>query len=71
MNMNRLMRMEYRPGHMKTLYNLCVAPKAWRSFPEGSHNDTFCEEGYFDEILDFVEKVIRGAPVDVRKGELK
>jgi hypothetical protein len=40
---------------MKTLYDVCRAKtKVWRAFPEGSHNDTVAEEGYFDYIEDFI-----------------
>lgn len=57
----------HSPDHMTTLYNICVAPKVWRSFPEGSHNDTYCEPDYFDEILVFVQKIVRGEKVGIRK----
>ena len=40
---------------MKTLYGLCTAPvKVWKDFPEGSHNDTVVEEGYFNAIDEFI-----------------
>jgi hypothetical protein len=40
---------------MKTLYSLCTAPvKIWKDFPQGSHNDTVVEEGYFNAIDEFI-----------------
>ena len=44
---------------MKRLYDVCVAPKIWRSFPKGSHNDTYAESGYFDGVLEFITAVLR------------
>jgi len=49
------------PSHMKTLFDLCETKiKVWRDFPEGSHNDTVAEEGYFEYIEDFISKVVLG-----------
>lgn len=46
---------------MKTLYSLCTAPvKIWKHFPEGTHNDTVVEEGYFNAIDDFILAEILG-----------
>jgi abhydrolase domain-containing protein 13 len=40
---------------MKTLYNLCnVDRKVWKTFPNGHHNDTVAEPGYFDAIWAFL-----------------
>jgi hypothetical protein len=40
---------------MKMLHEKCrAATKIWKEFPEGSHNDTVAEEGYFEAINDFV-----------------
>lgn len=40
---------------MKTLYDVCrVKRKVWRVFPEGHHNDTVAEPGYFDAIWKFL-----------------
>lgn len=39
---------------MKTLFNLTRARKVWRSFPNGSHNDTVSESGYFETIYEFL-----------------
>ncbi|KAK5009081.1 bem46 protein, variant, partial [Cryomyces antarcticus] len=36
------------PTHMKQLYDVCRAePKIWKELPNGSHNDTVAEPGYF------------------------
>ncbi|TGZ76447.1 alpha/beta-hydrolase [Ascodesmis nigricans] len=51
------------PDHMKTLYNLCNAPKVWREFPNGTHNETVAEPGYFERIYEFI--------LAVRKGQLE
>jgi hypothetical protein len=54
---------------MKTLYEACRASvKVWRDFPEGSHNDTCAERGYFDYIDGFVRDVIIGGKKDFREG---
>ena len=40
---------------MKKLYEICRAEtKVWKEFPEGSHNDTIAEEGYFETIDEFM-----------------
>lgn len=45
----------YSSSHMAELYNLCQAKtKIWRTFPNGSHNDTVAEPGYFEYIHSFV-----------------
>jgi hypothetical protein len=44
---------------MKTLYDVCRSkPKVWRAFPDGSHNDTVAEDGYFNYIQDFIMQQI-------------
>ena len=35
---------------MKTLYEACQSNKKWQDFPNGRHNDTVAEPGYFDAI---------------------
>ncbi|KAI5857615.1 Alpha/Beta hydrolase protein [Tricharina praecox] len=47
------------PDHMVTLFNSCVSPKVWETFPNGSHNDTFTELGYFEAIYRFMKKRCR------------
>lgn len=44
---------------MARLYHICKAPKTWREFPRGSHNDTVAEPGYFQYIDDFLERVVK------------
>lgn len=48
----------HRPAHMKRLFNTCNSPKVWRSFPNGSHNDTINETGYFEAIYEFMLAVV-------------
>lgn len=43
------------PSHMSHLFSICNARnKIWRTFPNGHHNDTVAEPGYFDYIQSFV-----------------
>ncbi|OAX77154.1 hypothetical protein ACJ72_08551 [Emergomyces africanus] len=43
------------PDHMAQLFDICEAStKVWRAFPNGQHNDTVAEPGYFDHIYSFV-----------------
>ncbi|KAL9022571.1 MAG: hypothetical protein Q9185_000281 [Variospora sp. 1 TL-2023] len=47
------------PSHMKQLYSICkVEKKIWREFPNGSHNDTIAEPGFFDRIVEFVRDLL-------------
>ena len=40
---------------MKTLYDVCkVERKVWKTFPNGNHNNTVAEPGYFDAIWAFM-----------------
>jgi abhydrolase domain-containing protein 13 len=40
---------------MKQLFEICTTEiKIWKEFPEGSHNDTIAEEGYFEILEEFV-----------------
>jgi hypothetical protein len=40
---------------MKQLFDICEAEiKIWKEFPDGSHNDTIAEEGYFEILEDFI-----------------
>ncbi|KAI1913172.1 bem46 protein, variant [Ophidiomyces ophidiicola] len=42
-------------SHMIQLYKVCQAKKkVWRTFPNGSHNDTVTEPGYFEHMHSFV-----------------
>ncbi|KAF2683436.1 BEM46 family protein-like protein [Lentithecium fluviatile CBS 122367] len=43
------------PSHMAKLFQLCRSePKVWRELPNGSHNDTVAEPGYFLYIESFL-----------------
>lgn len=50
------------PTHMTQLFAACKSePKIWRTLPNGGHNDSVAEPGYFDHIHSFVtEEVLRG-----------
>lgn len=67
------------PAMMKALYDQCPTKKVWREFPNGDHNSTVAEPGYFDAVWEFlVQDVLRGprkdsikrADVDVDRKEL-
>ena len=66
------------PDMMKTLFDACPSQKAWKEFPNGDHNSTVAEAGYFDAIWTFlVQDVLDGfrggsdrKEVDVDKSEL-
>ncbi|KIW17722.1 hypothetical protein PV08_04917 [Exophiala spinifera] len=48
------------PTMMKSLYTACPTKKVWKEFPNGDHNSTVAEPGYFDAIWEFlVQEVIR------------
>jgi myo-inositol catabolism protein IolC len=44
---------------MARLHEVCVSPKWWKTFPNGSHNDTWIELEYFQNIMEFIVAVIR------------
>jgi abhydrolase domain-containing protein 13 len=67
------------PIMMKTLFETCPSRKVWKEFPNGDHNSTVAEPGYFDAIWTFlVQDVLDGfrgvksgpAETDVPKSEL-
>lgn len=67
------------PSMMKTLYDMCPTRKIWKEFPNGDHNSTVAEAGYFDAIWEFlVQEVLKGrrkgnlgrGDTDVDRGEL-
>jgi abhydrolase domain-containing protein 13 len=42
---------------MKELYSICRShPKIWKEYPGGAHNDTIIEEGYFRDIVEFIQE---------------
>lgn len=60
------------PIMMKQLFEVCKVPnKTWKTFPEGDHNSTVAEPGYFDAIWDFlVQQVISpGGEKDLKVGD--
>ena len=49
----------HRPEQMKKLRSVCRAKKVvWRELPNGSHNDTVAEPGYFDLFIDFFNDIM-------------
>lgn len=43
------------PSQMKQLYSLCRSKrKIWKEFPNGKHNESILEPGYFESIAEFV-----------------
>ncbi|GAD96902.1 BEM46 family protein [Paecilomyces variotii No. 5] len=47
------------PSHMTQLFNLCQSSrKVWRALPNGQHNDSVAEPGYFDYIHSFLMEEI-------------
>lgn len=57
---------EIVPAHMmRTLYDICkVKQKVWKTFPNGHHNDTVAESGYFDAIWTFLVQDVLAGGVD-------
>lgn len=48
------------PSQMAALYDLAKTPdKTWRTFPNGTHNDTVAQPGYMLHILEFVKRLMR------------
>jgi abhydrolase domain-containing protein 13 len=56
------LRDEIVPSHMmKTLYQSCPTRKTFKTFPDGDHNSTVAEPGYFDAIWQFLmQEVLNG-----------
>ncbi|KAJ5247274.1 hypothetical protein N7468_002257, partial [Penicillium chermesinum] len=47
------------PSHMAQLFDLCKAEtKVWRTLPNGAHNDSVAEPGYFDHIHSFISEKV-------------
>ncbi|OCT46813.1 Protein bem46 [Cladophialophora carrionii] len=69
------------PSMMKDLYNQCPTRKVWKDFPNGDHNSTVAEPGYFDAIWEFLVHEVLGArrekqdlektDVDVKRNDLR
>jgi fermentation-respiration switch protein FrsA (DUF1100 family) len=67
------------PSMMKQLYDSCPTKKVWREFPNGDHNSTVAEAGYFNAIWEFLvnevlsesqKKGMKKAEVDVDRESL-
>lgn len=44
---------------MRRLYELSRAPvKIWKPLPGGDHNSSVMEEGYFEAIADFLNRIV-------------
>jgi abhydrolase domain-containing protein 13 len=55
---------------MKTLYETCPTRKTFNAFPNGDHNSTVAEQGYFDAIWQFlVQEVLGGMKENEATGE--
>ena len=47
---------------MKELRSICKSSDiTWREFPNGTHNETILEPGFFVAIQKFLDRVARGA----------
>ena len=55
---------------MRRLYELCGSPtKTWKSLPEGDHNSSVMEDGYFQAIQIFMESL--GSHGNLSKEEIE
>ena len=55
---------------MRRLYELCGSPtKTWKSLPEGDHNSSVMEDGYFQAIQIFMESL--GSHGNLSKEEME
>lgn len=49
------------PSNMTQLFAICKANrKVWRTLPNGGHNDSVAEPGYFEHIHSFVMEDVLG-----------
>ena len=47
------------PSHMKQLYEQCRAPvKIWKELPNGDHNSSVAEPGYFQYVEQFIREQV-------------
>lgn len=57
----KLTPVSFSPVHMKRLHDLSQAPiKIWKPLPGGDHNSSVVEEGYFEAIVDFMNRIVAG-----------
>lgn len=53
------MQLMIRPSNMTQLFAICKSDrKVWRTLPNGGHNDSVAEPGYFEHILSFVREEV-------------
>lgn len=51
------------PSHMRRLYDLSQAPnKIFKPLPNGDHNSSVLEDGYFEAIADFIASTTQEYP---------
>ncbi|KAJ5872184.1 uncharacterized protein N7529_004537 [Penicillium soppii] len=49
------------PSNMTQLFAVCKSEsKTWRTLPNGGHNDSVAEPGYFEHILSFITEEVLG-----------
>ncbi|KAJ5092033.1 hypothetical protein NUU61_006903 [Penicillium alfredii] len=49
------------PSNMTQLFAICQSDrKVWRALPNGGHNDSVAEPGYFEHIISFVTEEVLG-----------
>ncbi|KAH0847997.1 hypothetical protein AYO21_03637 [Fonsecaea monophora] len=60
------------PSMMKALFDQCPTTKVWKEFPDGDHNSTVAEPGYFEAIWNFLVQDVLRSPREekMRKAEL-
>ncbi|KAI6250238.1 hypothetical protein HI914_01177 [Erysiphe necator] len=51
------------PDHMRRLFEICRSTKIWKPFPDGDHNSSVLQAGYFESIEDFIKNL------DIKKSE--
>lgn len=50
-------------SHMRRLYDVCRSDtKVWVPLPNGTHNETVIEPGYFEAFEEFLEKHVAKVP---------
>lgn len=52
-----MLTLDDRPSHMKQLFKLCRSKtKVWQELPNGDHNSSVAEPGYFMFVDQFLRK---------------
>ena len=58
------------PSHMRELYDLSRAKKKiWKTLPNGSHDGSVAEEGYFDYVFEFLMTQVLGHKLSREGGD--